>query len=100
MKITGGVEIEGVLDVAGDVCRSSTRLETAVHQFSILQAHWGYGSAYDGQRYELHLCKECLFRTLVCLKQERHQCKSRNASGRPPKLSEIISSTIIALRTP
>lgn len=71
MKITGRVEIEGVLDVVCDVCRSSTRLDSGVHQFGTLQAHWGYGSAHDGQRYELHLCEECFFRTLACLKPER-----------------------------
>ena len=71
MKITGRVEIEGVPDVLCDVCRSSARLKSGGHQFGTLQAHWGYGSAHDGQRYELHLCEECFFRTLACLKQER-----------------------------
>ncbi|MEK2607909.1 hypothetical protein WLF18_02145 [Pseudomonas shirazensis] len=54
-----------------DVCRCSTRLDTGGHPFGTLQAHWGYGTEHDGERYELHLCEECFFRTLAYLKQER-----------------------------
>ncbi|MNR46007.1 hypothetical protein D3C85_1649180 [compost metagenome] len=37
----------------------------------MLQAHWGYGSAHDGERYEIHLCERCFFQTVANLKQER-----------------------------
>lgn len=55
----------------GDVCRCSTHLDTGGNQFGTLQAHWGYGTAHDGERYELHLCEDCFFQTLTYLKQER-----------------------------
>ena len=71
MKITGRVEIDAVTDVVCDVCRCSTRLDTGGHQFGTLHAHWGYGTAHDGERYELHLCEECFFRTLAYLKQDQ-----------------------------
>lgn len=71
MKITGRVEIEAVTDVVCDVCRCSTRVDDCGHQFGTLQAHWGYGTSHDGERYELYLCEECFFRTLAHLEQER-----------------------------
>lgn len=71
MKVTGRVEVETVTDIVCDVCRCSTRLDTGVLQFGTLQAHWGYGTAHDGERYELHLCEDCFFRALAHLKQER-----------------------------
>lgn len=71
MKIIGRVEVEAVTDVICDICRCSTRLDTGGHQFGTLQAHWGCGTAQDGERYELHLCEHCFFLTLAYLKQER-----------------------------
>lgn len=37
----------------------------------MLSAHWGYGSQHDGERYEVHLCENCFFRTLAGLRRER-----------------------------
>jgi hypothetical protein len=37
----------------------------------VLQAHWGSGSAHDGERYELHLCERCFFQSVASFKQER-----------------------------
>lgn len=31
----------------------------------------GYGSKHDGERYEVHLCEFCFFRTLSALRRER-----------------------------
>jgi len=31
----------------------------------------GYGTKHDGERYEIHLCEDCFFRTLATLKEER-----------------------------
>ncbi|MBN2976405.1 hypothetical protein [Pseudomonas lactucae] len=81
MKITGKVEVETVTDVVCDVCRCSTLLDTGGHQFGILQAHWGYGTAHDGERYELHLCEDCFFQALACLKQERRTQHLFNEEG-------------------
>ena len=36
-----------------------------------LSAHWGYGSKYDGERYELQLCEKCFFYALATLRKER-----------------------------
>jgi hypothetical protein len=71
MKITGMVEIESVMDVVCDVCQLSTRLTSGGLQFATLQAHWGYGTKNDGERYELHLCESCFFQAVANLKQER-----------------------------
>ena len=81
MKITGRVEIEAVTDVVCDLCRCSTRVDTGGHQFGTLQAHWGYGSAHDGERYELHLCEECFFRTLTYLKQDQRTQQQLSEDG-------------------
>jgi hypothetical protein len=71
MKITGNVEIEAVTDVVCDVCRLTTRSKSGGLQFAKLQAHWGYGTKHDGERYEIHLCEGCFFQTIANLKQER-----------------------------
>lgn len=71
MKIIERVEIEAVTDVKCDVCKCSTRSEIDGLQFATLQAHWGFGTKHDGDRYELHLCEDCFFGTIAYLKQER-----------------------------
>lgn len=83
MKITGKIQVETVKDVVCDVCSCSTRLDTGAggHEFGTLQAHWGYGTAHDGERYELHLCEECFFRTLAYLNQERRTQHSFSEDG-------------------
>ncbi|MEJ6387626.1 hypothetical protein PV306_33540 [Pseudomonas aeruginosa] len=54
-----------------DVCRQSTSVEGYGQQFGTLQAHWGYGSKHDGERYKVHLCELWFFRTLSGLRRER-----------------------------
>ncbi|WP_412177675.1 hypothetical protein [Pseudomonas frederiksbergensis] len=71
MKILGRVEIEAVTDVRCDLCEQSTRLASGNLQYGTLAAHWGYGSAHDGERYEVHLCEGCFFTTLAHLRQGR-----------------------------
>lgn len=60
-----------VIDITCDVCCQSTRVKDYGQQFGTLQAHWGYGSEHDGERYEVHLCELCFFRTLSALRRER-----------------------------
>lgn len=67
MKVIGKVEIEGVSDVVCDVCRFTTRVDGGGLQFATLQAHWGYGSKHDGERWEIHLCESCFFKLLPAL---------------------------------
>lgn len=62
---------ETVADITCDVCCQSTRVEGYGLQFGTLQAHWGYGSKHDGERYEVHLCEPCFFLTLSTLRRER-----------------------------
>ncbi|NUT74145.1 hypothetical protein HNO86_03710 [Pseudomonas sp. C1C7] len=80
MKITGNIEIEAVTDVVCDVCLRSTRVTGGGLQFATFQAHWGYGTKHDGERYELHLCETCFFQTRSYLKREQQtqNCFSDN----------------------
>ncbi|WP_347456084.1 hypothetical protein ABEF89_00535 [Acinetobacter thermotolerans] len=66
MEIKELKQVEVITDVLCDVCMQSTQLE-----FGTLSANWGYGSKYDGQRYELQLCEQCFFYALAILKKER-----------------------------
>ncbi|WP_397380005.1 hypothetical protein [Pseudomonas sp.] len=71
MRITATEQTESVSDVLCDVCGDSTRVEEYGSQFGTLRASWGDGSAHDGERYEVHLCEPCFFRTLSGLRRER-----------------------------
>ena len=71
MKIRGRVEVETVTDILCDVCGSSTLRESGGLQYGCLEARWGYGAQHDGQRYEIHLCEICFFKTIAYLQQER-----------------------------
>ena len=71
MKVTEKVEVDAVTDVRCDVCLTSTQSKNGGLEFATLQAHWGYGSQHDGERYEVHLCEDCFFSTLAYFKQER-----------------------------
>lgn len=71
MKIMALKPVSMVNDVLCDVCSESTRVEGYGTQFGELRASWGYGSRHDGERYEVHLCKNCFFRTLSGLRRER-----------------------------
>lgn len=71
MKVIGVVEVESVIDVTCDVCGASTRAGEGGYQYGTLQAHWGYGTKHDGERYETHLCEHCFFLALANLKEER-----------------------------
>ncbi|MGP8289639.1 hypothetical protein ACT3OH_05160 [Vreelandella zhanjiangensis] len=71
MKITEKVEVDTITDVVCYVCLCSTRISNGGLEFATLQAHWGYGSTHDGERYEIHLCESCFFHTTANLKQER-----------------------------
>ena len=71
MKIIGKVEVDTATDVVCDVCLCSTQVANGGLEFATLQAHWGYGTTHDGERYEIHLCESCFFLTLANVKQER-----------------------------
>lgn len=71
MKIAATEQAESGSDVLCDVCGKNTRVEGYGLQFGALRASWGYGSAHDGERYEVHLCESCFFRTISDLRRER-----------------------------
>ncbi len=71
MKIPAMEQTESISDVLCDVCGDSTRIEGYGLQFGTLRASWGYGSTHDGERYEVHLCEPCFFRTISGLRRER-----------------------------
>lgn len=71
MKITAMEQTESVSDVLCDVCGESMRVEGYGLQFGTLRVSWGYGSTHDGERYEVHLCEGCFFRTISGLRRER-----------------------------
>lgn len=71
MKIMTPKTIEVVSDVVCDVCGNSTvKTEGSTPEFATLKADWGYGSAHDGEQYEVHLCGTCFFSTLASLKEQ------------------------------
>ena len=55
MKVTAMEQTESISDVPCDVCGDSTRVEGYGLQFGTLRASWEFGSAHDGERYEVHL---------------------------------------------
>lgn len=87
MKVTEKVEVDAVTGVRCDVCLSSTQAENGGPEFATLQAHWGYGSQHDGERYEVHLCEDCFFSTLAYFKQERRVQNLFSEDGCPGDLS-------------
>lgn len=70
MKVTEKKVVEAISSVLCDSCGCNTLVE-GTPQFATLRAHWGFGSAHDGERYELELCEGCFFGTLAYIKQER-----------------------------
>ncbi|RZA10343.1 MAG: hypothetical protein EOP02_34620 [Proteobacteria bacterium] len=61
----------------------------------------GYGTLHDGGRYEVHLCEQCLFRTLANLKEhiERNTCSAtirRNTAAILASLPRTIFLRILA----
>ncbi|MYL24307.1 hypothetical protein GLV89_11020 [Halomonas alkaliantarctica] len=87
MKVTEKVEVDAVTDVVCDVCLTSTRVTGGGLEFATVQAHWGYGTQHDGERYELHLCESCFFSTLGYFKQERRVQNLFSEDGCPGDLS-------------
>lgn len=72
MKVTEMQEVEVIKDVLCDICGDSTSGDNKHSpQFASLQADWGYGSAHDGEVYEVHLCEGCFFSALANLQEQR-----------------------------
>ncbi|MFU3256883.1 hypothetical protein ACM7LX_33975, partial [Pseudomonas aeruginosa] len=54
-------------------------------QFGTLQAHWGYGSKHDGERYKVHLCELWFFRTLSVATCNQCRFRPRLFATIPPR---------------
>lgn len=106
MKVIGRVESASVVDVRCDICGTSTRMQAGGYQFGTLQAHWGYGTRHDGERYEVHLCEDCFFQALANHKGERRaQIMFSEGALEIPVISAswaamIFSKMLVADRSP
>ena len=102
MKIPAMEQTESISDVLCDVCGDSTRIEGYGLQFGTLRASWGYGSTHDGERYEVHLCEPCFFRTISGLRRERRprQARMNEVSWLPPSYPSglICANSTLAAR--
>jgi NAD-dependent deacetylase len=82
MKNSERVEGAAVADLRWDVCNESTRRANGNPQYGTLGAHWGYSTAHDGERDEVHLGEGCFFNPLAYLKQERRTLDMFDADAR------------------
>lgn len=51
--------VEVTCDSCGSVCVKG--LCAPIGEFAEFNAHWGYDSKHDGQKYNLHICENCFF---------------------------------------
>ena len=70
MKVMMHQTVEVISHVLCDVCGRNTS-DGKTSQYGTLKADWGYGSAHDGDSYEVHLCEACFFSALAALKEQR-----------------------------
>ena len=96
MKVTAMIPTEQVTDVLCDVCGTGTA-SACGPEFGTLQAHWGYGSQHDTERYEVHLCESCFFGTLAYLRQE-HRINNMFAEDYRPAEPEYFGRQDLGLR--
>lgn len=88
MKITSKRLVDVVTDVQCDVCGESTSDNGRYGpQFGVLQASWGYGSAHDGESYQVHLCEGCFFTALATLKEQHSRNKASSGESCEPGLA-------------
>jgi len=57
-----------ICDVCGKTCTDDFYNN---HENATLEAHWGYNTSRDGQKFEIHLCENCFGNTLGFLRQKR-----------------------------
>ncbi|EKP0278567.1 hypothetical protein JGK46_002435 [Aeromonas bestiarum] len=71
MKVEVMDPTKQVVDILCDVCGCSTRTSCGTQEYGTLEANWGYSSVHHhGERYQMYLCENCFFQTLVNLRQE------------------------------
>lgn len=63
--------IKTVDQVYCDGCGNNCSKEQLDHQYAVLEAVWGYGSSYDGTKYDIQLCEHCFTNIIDFIKQKR-----------------------------
>lgn len=56
-----------------DICGKSCSVEQIGNEYATLEALWGYGSKYDGIKFDIQICDKCFDDTLTWIKQKRKQ---------------------------
>jgi hypothetical protein len=75
MKVYKKKLVKAVNDVLCDVCGNSCTIipDNAGPDFATLEACWGYGSKYDGTKFDIDLCEKCFGMTIQFLKEHRNR---------------------------
>lgn len=83
MKIFKKKLIKSVSDVLCDICGNSCTIvqDNAGPDFATLEACWGYGSKYDGQKFDIDICESCFTDTIQYLKEQRHRNLNTKSSA-------------------
>jgi len=54
-------EVVEVVDIKCDICKKSCKNKvTGSLEFMKLSANWGFGSNYDLESWEAHICEKCV----------------------------------------
>jgi hypothetical protein len=56
-----------------DVCGNPCSIEQIGNEYATLEAIWGYGSKYDGTKFDIQICEKCFDDTLDWIKKRRKQ---------------------------
>jgi len=68
MEITKNVKkkVVEVVDIKCDICKKSCKDKvTGNLEFMKLSVNWGFGSKYDLESWEAHICEKCVDTKLV-----------------------------------
>jgi hypothetical protein len=59
-------------DIVCDCCgKSTTNIEQVGPDYATLESCWGYGSSYDGIKYDIQFCETCFSEIIETIKQKR-----------------------------
>lgn len=73
MKVYKKKLVKAINDVLCDICGNSCIIvaDNVGPDFATLEACWGYGSKYDGTKYDIDICENCFTATIQFLRQHR-----------------------------
>lgn len=75
MKTYKKTIVKKINEIFCDVCGKSCTKDQLGHEYSVLEANWGYSSNQDGKAYEIHLCENCFTITISFLRNQRSMYK-------------------------